>query len=75
MPKSLCNSSSAFTSYIAAVLQGLILYMALYYASFYFSAAQLFKPLQTGLSIFPTTTVILPSAALVSALITSTGNF
>lgn len=69
------NGRSAIASYIAAMLQGLLLYMALYYHSFYFSACHLFGPIRTGLSIFPSTTFLLPGSAVVSALITRLGRF
>ncbi|KAL8716609.1 MAG: hypothetical protein Q9181_008407, partial [Wetmoreana brouardii] len=69
------TSSSAIASYIAAMLQGLTLYMALYYISFYFSATHFFGPIRTGLSIFPATTLMLPGSAIVSALIARTAKF
>lgn len=72
---SIFNGRSTIASYIVAMLQGLELYMALYYISFYFSACQLFGPIRTGLSIFPATTFLLPGSAVISALITRTGRF
>ncbi|KAK5939254.1 hypothetical protein PMZ80_008557 [Knufia obscura] len=75
LPKSIFTSSSSIASYFAAMLQGLTLYMALYYASFYFSATHFFRPIRTGLSVFPATTLMLPGSAVVSALITRTGHF
>lgn len=75
LSKNIFNSSSAIASYIAALLQGLALYMALYYTSFYFSAAHFFGPIRTGLSVFPATTLMLPGSAIVSALIARTGRF
>lgn len=73
--KNIFKSSSAVASYIAAMLQGLALYMALYYTSFYFSATHFFSPIRTGLSVLPATTLMLPGSAIVSALIARTGRF
>lgn len=75
LSKNIFKSSSAVASYIAAMLQGLALYMALYYTSFYFSATHFFSPIRTGLSVFPATTLMLPVSAIVSLLIARTGRF
>lgn len=69
-----CNRS-AIASYIAALLQGLLVYMALYYQSFYFTACHFFGPIRTGVSIIPSTTTLLPGAAIVSALISRFGRY
>lgn len=73
--KAVFNQPSAIASYSAAMLQGLILYIALYYGAFYFTAAHFFGPLQTGLSILPCSIFLVPSSAIVSALITRTSKF
>lgn len=75
LSKRIFAHQSAVASYIAAMLQGLTLYMGLYYISFYFSAAHLFSPIRAGLSIFPATTLMLPGSVVVSALITRFGRF
>lgn len=69
------NGRSANASYIAAMLQGLLVYMALYYQSFYFTACHFFGPIRTGVSIFPSTTLLLPGSAVVSSLISRYGKF
>lgn len=73
--KRIFASQGAVASYIAALLQGLTLYMGLYYLSFYFSAAHLFSPIRAGLSIFPATTLMLPGSVIVSSLITRYGRY
>ena len=75
LSKHVFASRSAVASYVAAMLQGLLLYMGLYYISFYFSATHFFSPIRTGVSIFPATTLLLPGSVVVSALITRTGTF
>lgn len=69
------NGRSANASYVAALLQGLLVYMALYYASFYFTACHFFGPVRTGVSIIPCTALLLPGSAIVSSLITRFGKF
>lgn len=73
--KELFPTLSATASYIAALFQGLALYMGLYYFCFYFSAAHLFGPIRSGASLFPSTAFMLPGSAVVSALITRLGKF
>lgn len=58
--------------YICALLQGLVLYMALYYVSFYFTAVKFFSAVRTGTSLFPATALMLPGSSVVSVLITRT---
>lgn len=72
---SVFNGRSAAASYTVAMIQGLEVYMALYYVSFYFSACHFFGPIRTGTSIFPATTLLLPGSAIVSGLISRTGRF
>lgn len=73
--KAVFNQGSAIASYGAAMLQGLILYIALYYSAFYFTAAHFFGPLRTGVSILPCSILLVPGSAIVSALITRTSKF
>lgn len=75
LSKRIFANRSAVASYVAATLQGLTLYMGLYYISFYFSAAHLFSPIRAGLSIFPATSLMLPGSVVVSAFITRFGRF
>lgn len=75
LKRSIFSGRSLFASYIAALMQGLAVYMALYYISFYFSACHFFGPIRTGVSVFPATTFLLPGSVIVSALITRTGRF
>lgn len=68
-----CFNTSTTAAYICALFQGLTLYMALYYVSFYFTAAKSFSAVRTGTSLFPATALMLPVSAVVSALITRFG--
>ncbi|KAK5077939.1 hypothetical protein LTR64_003657 [Lithohypha guttulata] len=69
------SSISTNACYVAAMLHGLTLYMALYYVSFYFSSVKFYGAVRTGTSLFPATALMLPGSAIVSALITRFGRF
>lgn len=69
------SSQSTIASYVAAMFQGLCLYMVLYYSTFYFASEHFFSPIRTGVSIFPATVLLLPGSAIVSILITRFGKF
>ncbi|KAK1831048.1 major facilitator superfamily domain-containing protein, partial [Podospora conica] len=72
---SLFSSSSAILMYICALFQGLILFCALYYVPFYFTAVHFVTPTQAGLDIFPVTCLLLPGSIVISILTTRTGRF
>lgn len=72
---SLFHSFSAIAAYLCAVLQGLLLFTALYYMPFYLAAVRSKSPLHSGLDIFPATCLLLPGSAIVSILITRLGHF
>ncbi len=64
---------SAIVSYVCALFQGFLLYISLYYISFYFSAAKLSSPFNTGLKLLPVVVLTVPSNIVCSALITRLG--
>jgi MFS family permease len=73
--RSLFYSGSAIAAYLCALVQGLLLFCALYYLPFYFAAVQLKSPISSGLDLFPATVFLLPGSAVVSVLITRLGHF
>ena len=75
LSRSLFNSASANMSYATAFFQGLILCMALYYVTFYFSAVQLRHPIRAGVELFPATFLLIPSSLVTSVLITRCGSY
>ena len=75
LSRSLFNSASANVSYATAFFQGLILCMALYYVTFYFSAVHLRPSLMAGVDLFPATFLLLPSSLVTSVLITRCGSY
>lgn len=72
---SLFHSPSAIAAYLCALLQGLLLFTALYYVPFFLNAMLRKSPLQSGIDLFPATCLILPGSAIVSLLITRLGHF
>ena len=73
--KNIFNNQSAIASYFCAMFQGLALYMTMYYLAFYFTAAQQFSPIRTGLSIIPASATMLPASSITNALITRFGSY
>ncbi|RMZ76032.1 hypothetical protein DV738_g5188, partial [Chaetothyriales sp. CBS 135597] len=70
---SLFHNMSSIITYLAALVQGLVLFMALYYVSFYMAAAKLKGPIEVGISLLPATALLLPGSIIFSQLITRTG--
>ena len=66
---------SAVVSYVCALCQGFLLFMNLYYIAFYFSAAKLASPLNTGIDLLPVVVLTIPSNIVSSALITRLGTY
>ncbi|KAK4203464.1 major facilitator superfamily domain-containing protein [Triangularia verruculosa] len=68
-------SGSALAAYACALFQGFILFCALYYVPFYFTAVRFEKPTQSGLDIFPVTCLLLPGSIVVSLISSRTGHY
>ena len=75
LPHCLFHTSSAIAAYVCALLQGLLLFTALYYLPFYLTSILSKSPIQSGLNLFPATCLVLPGSAVVSILITRLGHF
>lgn len=69
------NTLSANASFTTAAIQGLVLYMALYYVTFYFTSTHFYSPIRSGVSILPASLLVLPGSVIVSALITRFAHF
>ncbi|KXX77101.1 putative MFS-type transporter YusP [Madurella mycetomatis] len=72
---SLFNSTSALATYACALFQGFILFCALYYVPFYFTAIKFEPPIQSGLDIFPVTCFLLPGSIVISLVTTRIGRY
>ena len=73
LQRSLFPNVSTIATYLSALFQGFILFMALYYVSFYFTAAKLASPIDTGVKLLPAVILVLPGSIIVSILITRLG--
>jgi EmrB/QacA subfamily drug resistance transporter len=73
--RSLFRTLSNFAAYLCALLQGLLLFAALYYMPFYLTSVLSKSPIHSGLDLFPATCLLLPGSAVVSLLITRLGHF
>ncbi|KAK4155670.1 major facilitator superfamily domain-containing protein [Chaetomidium leptoderma] len=72
---SLFCSASALATYACALFQGFILFCALYYIPFYFTAIKFESPTQSGLDIFPVTCFLLPGSIVISLITTRIGRY
>ncbi|KAK4233786.1 major facilitator superfamily domain-containing protein, partial [Achaetomium macrosporum] len=72
---SLFCSTSALVTYACALFQGFILFCALYYVPFYFSASKFEEPTQAGLDMLPVSCLLLPSSIITSLITTRTGHY
>lgn len=68
-------SPSAVAAYLCAFGQGFLLFCALYYIPFYFSALHLHSPVQSGIDLLPVTCLLVPGSIVVSILTTRLGRF
>jgi EmrB/QacA subfamily drug resistance transporter len=71
----LFSSPSAVAAYLCAFGQGFILFCALYYIPFYFTALHLHAPVQSGLDLLPVSCLLVPGSIVVSILTTRLGRF
>ncbi|KAF2651463.1 MFS general substrate transporter [Lophiostoma macrostomum CBS 122681] len=75
LPMSLFQGASALAAFYSALVNGLILYTALYYWPFYFMAVRSDSPVRAGIDLFPALFSLLPGSILVSALTSRFGRF
>ncbi|KAG5291956.1 MFS multidrug transporter [Histoplasma ohiense] len=73
--KGLFYCRSAIAAYICSLIQGLELYIALYYIPLYFQAVKGLSPILTGISALPITSSLVPSSVFVEGIIARTGRF
>ncbi|KAG7284877.1 hypothetical protein NEMBOFW57_009492 [Staphylotrichum longicolle] len=73
--QSLFDSPSALATYTCALSQGFILFCALYYVPFFFTAMKFHSPTRSGVDIFPVTCFLLPGSIITSLITTWTGGY
>lgn len=75
IPPVIFQNRTATASFIGSVLQGLILWCALYYLPLYYEAVKEYSPILSGVALFPETFTVAPSGIVIGILITVTGRY
>ncbi|KAJ5781197.1 hypothetical protein N7457_006357 [Penicillium paradoxum] len=75
IPPKVFQNRTAIASFIGSVLQGLILWCALYYLPLYYEAVKEYSPILSGVALFPETFTVAPSGMVAGILITVTGRY
>lgn len=75
IPPKVFQNRTAIASFIGSVLQGLILWCALYYLPLYYEAVKEYSPILSGVALFPETFTVAPSGMIAGILITLTGRY
>jgi MFS family permease len=75
IPPIIFQNRTAIASFIGSVLQGFILWCALYYLPLYYEAVKEYSPILSGVALFPETFTVAPSGMVVGILITLTGRY
>ncbi|KAL5358619.1 major facilitator superfamily domain-containing protein [Aspergillus floccosus] len=75
IPQSVFQNRSAAIAFSASAIQGLILWCNLYYLPLYYEAARGFKPIITGVALFPETFTVAPAAVICGFIVTITGRY
>ncbi|KAF2877538.1 major facilitator superfamily domain-containing protein [Massariosphaeria phaeospora] len=75
LPMSIFASSSAVAAFYCALVNGLILFTALYYVPFFCMSIRSSSPTKAGIDLFPALFFLLPGSILVSVLTTRLGQF
>ncbi|KAI1396448.1 major facilitator superfamily transporter [Hypoxylon fuscum] len=73
--KDLFRDMSSIVTYIAACLQGLMLYGTLYYCPFYFLSVKGYSPIDTGVATLPNLLTFAVSGIITGRLVTRYNNF
>lgn len=75
IPPAIFVNRTASVSFLGSVLQGLIMWCALYYLPLYYEAVREYSPILSGVALFPQTFTVAPCAIVVGILITVTGKY
>ncbi|KAL5115176.1 hypothetical protein ACEQ8H_006930 [Pleosporales sp. CAS-2024a] len=75
LPMSIFYNSSAIAAFYCALINGLVLFTALYYLPFYLMAVRGQMPAKAGLGLMPAVCLLLPGSIVVSVLTSRLGRF
>jgi hypothetical protein len=75
IPLVLFQNRTAVVSYTGTVITGMVLWCILYYMPLYFEAVQGYRPVISGVALFPQSFTVAPIGAVTGALIVKTGKY
>ncbi|KAJ4989893.1 major facilitator superfamily transporter [Stagonosporopsis vannaccii] len=75
LPTSIFYNLSAISAFYCAMINGLVLFTALYYVPFYFMSVRGQSPTHAGIDLFPAVCFLIPGSIVVAALTARLGRF
>ncbi|ORY59659.1 major facilitator superfamily transporter [Pseudomassariella vexata] len=66
---------SSTATYFCGSMQGLVIYGQLYYGPFYFLSVKGFRPVHTGIALFPVMFTLVPGSIVTGAIVTRCNNY
>ncbi|KAJ4407042.1 hypothetical protein N0V91_004208 [Didymella pomorum] len=75
LPMSIFYNWSAIAAFYNAMINGLVLFTALYYVPFFFMSVRAQSPTKAGIDLFPAVCFLIPGSIVVAALTARLGRF
>ncbi|KAI1921164.1 hypothetical protein LOZ65_003832 [Ophidiomyces ophidiicola] len=75
IPITIFANRTAIITYIETILHGLVLWCTLYYLPLYYETVKEYSPIISGVSLFPLSFTVAPSAAVIGIIVTKTGHY
>ncbi|KAJ5701347.1 hypothetical protein N7488_008895 [Penicillium malachiteum] len=75
IPPSIFRNRTALISFHGSMVVGLLVWCCLYFLPLYYEAVKGFRPIMSGIALFPETFTLAPSAMVIGLLISRTGKY
>lgn len=75
IPPAIFRNRTALISFAGYAVVGLLVWCCLYFLPLYYEAVKEFKPIMSGIALFPETFTVAPSGVIVGLLISRTGRY
>lgn len=75
IPPAIFHNRTALISFAGYAVVGLLVWCCLYFLPLYYEAVKGFKPIMSGIALFPETLTVAPSGVIVGLLISRTGRY
>ncbi|KAJ5669517.1 hypothetical protein N7462_010587 [Penicillium macrosclerotiorum] len=75
IPPAIFHDRTALISFAGYAVVGLLIWCCLYFLPLYYEAVKGFKPIMSGIALFPETFTVAPSGVIVGLLISRTGQY